>query len=638
MSTKANKSKKQNIKPVNNPAVVNVKRITPKWFYVIAVLIPILFFILLEFGLRMFNYGQNIEQWVKVTDSQYMLNPDIAYRYFYSTKGIPYSSKDLFYIHKRPNTFRVFVLGESSAAGFPSSPNGTFPRYIEKRLQLLYPEKNIEMVNLAMSAINTYTLLDLLPGVIEQKPDLVIFYTGHNEYYGALGVGSMESLGAYRGVVNLMLSLNKYKTVELLRNTIKSAMGLFSGSNEGKHGTLMSRMAKDQYIPLNSTTFDLGLKQFEGNMRDMLDMLKKNKIPVIMGNLTCNLLDQKPFISDKSGKTASAMLVYKKAEEKLAQGNITEAKKLFIKAKDLDILRFRAPEQINNLISELGKEYKIPVVNIDSGFCAISKYGVPGDDLMTDHLHPTIGGYNFMGKLYFDQMVKSNYLPAKYSANITMDEQDKFALSKLKFSHLDSLISRYRITILKCDWPYIEKQLPLPEVLNKFNIRNYLDSLSLYVIDSKMTWEKAHRSAAAWYLAHGRTEDFIYEMDLLIDVYPIITEYYQLTYNQLLKIKAFDKAYYYLEKEHQITPNAFNTKWLGIIDLSQNRIENCIKYLEESLGFNNSDAQILYNLAGAYAKHNNLNKALIKVNQCVSVNPNFPGALQLQAQLKAIAR
>ena len=34
-----------------------------------------------------------------------------------------------------------------------------------------------------------------------QEPDAVLIYAGHNEYYGALGVGSTESLG--RGAFDL---------------------------------------------------------------------------------------------------------------------------------------------------------------------------------------------------------------------------------------------------------------------------------------------------------------------------------------------------------------------------------------------------------------------------------------------------
>ncbi len=622
---------RKNIKTVTEPKIKSKKN--PFWFYLVAISIPFLFFIVLELFLRLFNYGTDIPQWIKVTDNHYMLNPDIAYRYFYNTKSIPYSSKDLFLINKTPNTFRVFVLGESSAAGFPSGPAGTFPRYIQKRLQLLYPSYNIEVVNISMAAINTYTLLDLLPGIIEQKPDLVLFYTGHNEYYGALGVGSSESLGSYRFFVNLMLKLNNYKTTQLVRNVIKYVVSLFGTQDEQKTGTLMARMAKEQYIPYKSNVYDLGLKQFEGNMRDMLELLKKNNIPVILANLTSNLKDQKPFINDDKN---SALTAFNTAKQLLENKDTTKAKELFIKAKDLDLLRFRAPEDINNIIYKLSKEYNYQFINVDSAFCSISTYGITGDDLMTDHLHPTVFGYNYLGKLFVDKMIKTNLLPKSKPAITDLNEQHTQTVKNLYFTHLDSVISRYRITILKSDWPYVEKGLTAAEIVNKFNVKNYVDSLALYVIDDKLTWENAHRKAATYYLSKGDVNKFKHEMDALIDIFPIITDYYSVAYTQLLQAKAFNDAYYYLKKEYDITPNAFNTKWLGIIDLSQEKVDSAIKYLEQSLNYNTSDAQILYNISGAYAKKKDYKKAFDYISRCLSVNPNFPGAQILYSQLKQL--
>jgi hypothetical protein len=57
-------------------------------------------------------------------------------------------------------------------------------------------------VNLAMPAINSFSLLDMTPEALAQKPDALIIYCGHNEFYGALGAGSTESLGRWRGVIN----------------------------------------------------------------------------------------------------------------------------------------------------------------------------------------------------------------------------------------------------------------------------------------------------------------------------------------------------------------------------------------------------------------------------------------------------
>ena len=84
-------------------------------------------------------------------------------------------------------------------------PMGSFSRYIRRRLELVYPGTHIEVVNISMTGVNSYTLLDLVPGVLKQKPDLILIYAGHNEFYGALGVGSLESFGPSRTLVNLIL-------------------------------------------------------------------------------------------------------------------------------------------------------------------------------------------------------------------------------------------------------------------------------------------------------------------------------------------------------------------------------------------------------------------------------------------------
>ena len=181
-------SKKYHLKRSEIKNIIEASgRKTPKWFYVVSVLLPVLFLVILEMFLRIINYGTNFDQWINVGEGKYTINSNIGKKYFPSGFFNPTASEDEFDIHKKPNTFRVFVLGGSSAEGFPYGPMGSFSRYIRRRLELVYPNTPIEVVNLGMSAINSYTLLDLLPGVLDQKPDLILIYAGHNEYYGAMG-------------------------------------------------------------------------------------------------------------------------------------------------------------------------------------------------------------------------------------------------------------------------------------------------------------------------------------------------------------------------------------------------------------------------------------------------------------------
>ncbi len=638
LASKYKVSKKEIEQIINAKVETKKNSNSPFWFYLVLVSIPIIFFLLLEFGLRLFNYGNSYDQWVNATPTKLMLNNDIARRYFYTTKSVPYSIQNTFDVEKKSDAFRVFVMGESSAAGYPFSPNGSFSRYIQKRLELLYPTKTIEVVNIALTAINSYTLRDLFPGVIEQKPDLVLIYTGHNEYYGALGVGSLESLGQFRFFVNLILSLNDFRTTQLLRNILVSTSSLFTSSPDKiETGTLMSRMAKEQLIEYDSHVFNAGLNQFENNMRDILIMAKEADVPVILGTLASNLKDQPPFNPEKIDGNKTALDLFKKGKELLLEDKTDEAKKLFIHSKEHDALRFRASEKLNDIIKQLGDEFSFPIADVSSEFDKSSPGKITGDNLMVDHLHPTLDGYWLMGKVFFQTMQKSNKVPPCGFLEITDEAQESRAIENFYFSKLDSTISKYRIIILKNDWPFSTRK-DNATMLRLFNAQTTLDSIALFVIDNKYSWEEAHREAADYYLTLNDFDAYLYEMNVLIDQYPFITEYYNAVAQELLIRKKYDEVYNLLKRRIKIDSDAFSTKWLGIIELSRNNNTEAIKLLKQSISYNNKDAQVFFNLSGAYVNSSDFSSALTAIEKCIQIDNKFPGAAELYNQLRAATK
>jgi len=613
----------------------NIKKTFPIWFYGIALLIPILLVITLEISLRYFDYGKNLEQWIDAGNGKYMLNNEIAFRYFYDTESIPYPIGDLFDIEKKPNSFRIFVLGASTAAGYPFTPSGTFSKYIKKRLELEFPDRNIEVVNLAFAAINSYTLLDFMPEIIEQKPDLILIYAGHNEYYGALGAGSSESLGNIRPIVKLMLSMNKFKTTQFFRDIIKKILAWFSTDNS-RHGTLMSRMAKEQSIALNSPEYKLGIQQFEGNLKDIFEIAKRAKTPIIISDLTSNIKNHKPFINISGNSNPSANEVFKSAEQELKNGNLAIAKEKFYKAKDLDGLKFRAPSEINSVIHKLGKQFGYPIVKTDSAFSSISPDGIVGNNLMTDHLHPTIEGYKIIGRLFYEKMLETNNIPK--TKRLFFSDADEKIRNDFDFTELDSVISHYRIIILKSDWPYVKTPKSVQQTLAEMNPQNFRDSLALKVIDNKLGWEKAHRLYASYLLKRNDPAGFRREIKAIMYQYPTINEYPKIAANEMLVAKQFDFALEFLNEYHRRTPDAFSAKWIGIINLSKNNLKTAKEFLEISRNSNPTDAQVLYNLAGANLLLKDFASALTSVENCLRANPNYPGAVALRNQIISLIR
>ncbi|MFO7446439.1 MAG: GDSL-type esterase/lipase family protein [Ignavibacteriaceae bacterium] len=585
-------------------------------FYAIMFLIPVMFFVLLELALRIFNYGYDYTQWADAGSGKYIINHDVPRRYFSGVKFLPVTSEDVFDQEKKSNAFRVFVLGESSAAGYPYMPMGSFSRYIRKRLELVYPNTPVEVINLSMTGISSYTLYDLLPGIIEQKPDLILIYTGHNEYYGALGAGSSESLGTSNTVVKFILYLNKFKTTQLVRNTVKSVVSLFS-SKEAVSGSLMARMAKDQYILLNSQKYRAGLEMFEENIRDILEQTKNANVPVILGRLVSNLKDQRPFISVPDKKFKEAGRVYEEALLELNNKNLHKADSLFRLAKDLDALRFRAPEDLNKIIDNLGKEFQVSVVSIDSIFNSESPDRIAGDNLMVDHLHPNFKGYQLMGKAFYEAMRLSGNLPKTEEPAITFNIQDSVTRANFLFTDLDSVIGNNIVALLKSDWPFSKKGEHT--FVTDYTPKNFLDSIAFQFIDNKITWADAHLNAAAAYLDRDDIQNHVKHINVLLYQYPSLINY--------------KSAIKYFYSQNKLNINDFTEKRMGIIAVYIKEYDEAVALLNKSSRVNPSDPQILYYLAQAYSEKKDFRTALNTINKCLDINSDYPGANNLKQQL-----
>ena len=410
---------------LKNEAVKQEKPVRrKKIYYFIMLLIPLLFFAMLELALRIGGYGHNYETFISSADynpRMLYLNPEIAFKYF-DNLGASNILPDGFYKEKKEGTFRIFVLGESSAAGFPYNSNCSFPSHLKRKLKLLYPGRPFEVVNLGASAINSYTMADIFPDVLGQKPDLILIYAGHNEYYGAQGVASSGRVSGSPWLVKLMLGLRNFKTVELFRSIVRSIKGsLASEKNEGTNpvlidgfkirtSSLMEEMVSDAYIPFQSETYNDGIVQFEENLSYILEKARDANVPVIIGTLASNLRDQKPFASDNPEQFNKAVAKYNKAIELLNKNDRSGALKMFVEAKEYDGVRFRAPEAINKTIKQLAGKFSLPFVDIDSLFKALSPYGITGSNLICDHLHPNFYGYRLMADEYLKVIIKNNYL------------------------------------------------------------------------------------------------------------------------------------------------------------------------------------------------------------------------------------
>lgn len=572
-------------------------------FWLITIFLPIILLIILEIGLRIFEYGGNLDLFTEGPpgfENYLRANPNVARRYFYVQSTIPNPPTQLFYTVKPKNGCRIFVLGESSAMGFPYGNNVSFPNILERGLSNTFPEKEIEVINISMAAVNSYTLLDLLDEIFEQSPDALLIYMGHNEYYGALGVGSVQSLGRSRWLVNTYLELQSLKIFLLLRDLIgwvKNATSnvLSEGTEADPTATMMERIVGEQTIPYGSPLYLEGKQQFEENLNSILQTAAEHGVKVIIGELVSNIRDQAPFISVKDKEGNSAEKEYKLAINFETQGNLIEAKKSYVKAKDLDALRFRAPEEFNRIIKTLAKKYSIPCVPTVSYLEKESPNGIIGNSLMLEHLHPNKEGYFLIAKAFYETMKNNHIINHSWPEDGISKERNK------SITALDSVYASIVIRHLKQSWPFIPKGLP-NRFVDNFKPGNQLEELSLRALVSEnYNLVSAHYDLGKYYEKKGELDSALSEYYTIIAYIPHEPEFYQLAATILIMKKEYETASRLLYKSLKYKDNLFANKWIGQIAFMKDNYDEAVKYLIRA---DLTDPQVVFNLSRTYYMNN----------------------------------
>lgn len=498
-----------------------------KLFKAIAILLPFLLIGLLEVSLRLFHYGYDVSLFTEYPRSEkfLMFNPHASKQYFPNPEFASIGNQELFAKKKGEHTFRVFVLGESTTIGYPYFHNGSFHRWLLFRLMHTYPDKNFEIINLSLTAVNSYTVRGFAKELVSYQPDAVFIYSGQNEYYGALGVASSQSIGGSPSVVNALLSLRQLRTVQMLALVYYKIAAI--GHKEDKpDATRMELMAGKQEVAYQSDLYYKGIYQFRVNMEATLSVLQQHDIPVFISNLVSNVKDIPPFINDTTDYYG---------------------KRQFFEAKEHDKLRFRAPEAMNLVIDSLCRVYSNAyLVDSYERFSQNSEDRLLGNNLFTDHVHPNLKGYYLMSNAFYDALQKSGLLPSASGHEMTEAQ----LAAEMPLSVIDSLAGELRIQNLKGRWPFNDaryKNFVVPA-------GNPIDAMAAALFRKQAGWLEVQNQLYMYYVRQNQPEKAARIAEGVMLEYPEDPVFYQKAAQVYGQLGNKEKAMFYLRKYVMLAP------------------------------------------------------------------------------------
>jgi lysophospholipase L1-like esterase len=417
-----------------------------------------------------------------------MTNPDFARRYFAGSTFVPTPHVDFFRADKIKGTYRVFFQGESSAAGFPYGHGAAPSRILHARLAAAFPWQRIEVVNTAFTAVSSYTLLDQADEILAQRPDAVLIYAGHNEWYGQLGAASATGAGRSPALVRAYLAVQRSRLGYLLTRAVTGALGggaagpASSAAGGEAPGTVMELMAGERRVPLGSPVYDRGLAQFRGNLSALLARYAAHGVPVFIGTVVSNERDQRPFVSAPGAGGADAAWARARALE--ARGDTAGARAAYREAKERDELRFRAPDAINAIIREEAARHGAKLVESQRAVAAASPGGVPGATLLLEHLHPNVDGYLRIAEAFADAL-RAQRMPAPPPAPLAA------VRAAVPITPVDSLAAVYRTDRLTAGWPFAPRGTVRPAIVDTLAPRTVAERLAAALVRGELPWAVA---------------------------------------------------------------------------------------------------------------------------------------------------
>ncbi|HAE86750.1 TPA: hypothetical protein DCG86_01865 [Candidatus Marinimicrobia bacterium] len=629
----------------------NTEREKKLLFHLIFWILIIGLFCLIEVSLRLVGYGRSYRICVEkeFNGHTYLaINPDAGQKYFFK-KVKPNISTDMFLKEKPANTYRVFVLGGSTSAGYPWEYNFSFSNILKEHLSHYKPSSHIEMVNFSMPAVNSYAVLDVFRQISRHDPDLVIVYTGHNEFYGSMGAGGGGRSVLLKRFVLFLRDLRLYQWMEAVVEK------LIFMQKEQDTSNLMHRLAGERLVEPDSRIRSAVARQYRKNLNTLCRHAKRHQINLLLMRPVSNVTEFPPFESSGSADQQSIQKVIDSVTFMIRKGEYFSAshelkKQLetaphnahlhyllgqcmlsfqqedtalmhFKLARDLDAYPFRMTGPLDSVLLRIADKWSVPLFDTDEVLALYQPQNYPR--YFCDHLHFSIEGLQKVGESLAEYLLKR---PVQL-----LDQMDHF-------TRLDSLLGEIRLDILLRTWPYTNDfHVTRP----RFIPENDYDRIVMKVWENSLSWEEGHVYAARLLEKEGKLNAAIREYQALWHLMPFNEAPLVESARLAIRLENWDDAEAWSRTAMEIFFNARALLYRIQAEAARAHTGTILSLMESYRDpISHSDPEIkgiLYYFEGwAYANRQEYGKALNALDKALDILPGYRQALNLKHDIQAV--
>lgn len=418
-------------------------------FRLCAVLVGLLPFLLLELFLGAIGWrplGGIKDPFVGFSSSRplFELNQDgTAYEISESRK--PLFCDDSFPANKAGNEFRIFCVGGSTVQGRPYAIETSFSTWLELSLRAADESRQYNVINCGGVSYASYRLAPIIEEILDYQPDLIVLYTGHNEFledrtYDVVKKTSPLILNAHEKL-SALRTYSFFRSLALQVQSQRPDLEILPGEVQARldYSNGLAKYTRDEEWKSNV------VKHFRHNLERIALAALSTDVPLMICSPVSNLRDASPFKSqNQSGLSEVQLSQFESGFEQLAvdegsasieqlkalleidpayahlqyrigqayqmTGDFANAKRHLVEAKEQDICPLRIIEPMYEVIEETARKHQVALVDVKALFESQAPDGIPGSELLVDHVHPSMHGHQLIADLILNEMKRQGFV------------------------------------------------------------------------------------------------------------------------------------------------------------------------------------------------------------------------------------
>ena len=414
--------------------------------FIAVVLIPAVFFLALEGVLRIVGVGTHYDYFNEIDingEPHFQDNKAFANQFYPPSLGVAPLNNTIA-ADKPDDVIRIYVLGGSAAQGFPHVNHG-LDRHLGAHLKAALPGKKIEIINTAMTSVNSHVVYEVARTLPADSADYAVILMGNNEVVGPYGPSTFNQ--------NFLSSLSMIRTLQALKRTRtwQAISMIVQGLKPTTEGEDIEWEGMQMFSGFNVTYDDPRLQavysHYESNLRDIIGLLQDKNMHVILSSVPVNTRHSAPFGSSHDDELSGEELeqwemLDKEAAELFEQqqwseaenayrrllviddeyadthfrlatvleniGQFETAKTHFQQALRFDTKRFRTDRVLNDIIARVASEEtgeQLSYVDSVAVFNDASSPYAPGWNLLHEHVHFDYDGNYYLANAFTKAIV-----------------------------------------------------------------------------------------------------------------------------------------------------------------------------------------------------------------------------------------